>query len=110
MIRCMARPSLLRLSEADQGALLQAAASSPDADFRDACRAVLLLGTGSSLQAVGKQFGVHRATIERWAARYRHRGLEGLRGPERDARGRPPKLQVQHLRLLKQGVRDKRGS
>lgn len=100
----MARPSLLRLSETDQRALLQAAASCPDADFRDACRAVLLLGTGSSLQAVGNQFGVHRATIERWAARYRHRGLEGLRGPERDARGRPPKLQVKHLKLLKQTV------
>jgi transposase len=100
----MARPSLLRLSESDQRAVLQAAAVSPDADFRDACRAILLLGGGARLQEVADHYGVHRATIERWAARYRHRGLEGLRGPERDARGRPPKLQVEHLVLLKRTV------
>ncbi|MGH9431999.1 MAG: IS630 family transposase [Terriglobia bacterium] len=100
----MARPSLLKLSEADQRALLQAAAGSPDAAFRDRCRAVLLLGQGSQLQEVANQFGVDRATIERWAARYRHRRVEGLRGPKHDARGRPPKLQVKHLRLLKQTV------
>ena len=100
----MARPTLLRLSEADQRALLQAAAGSPDPDFRDACRAVLLLGSGSSLQEVAQQFGVHRATIGRWAARYRRQGVEGLRRPEEDARGRPPKLQVEHLKLLRQTV------
>jgi transposase len=100
----MARPSLLKLSETDQRVLHQAAASSPDADFRDACRAVFLLSTGSRLQEAANQFGVHRATIERWAARYRRRGLEGLRGPEHDTRGRPPKLQVKHLQLLRQTV------
>jgi transposase len=45
---------------------------------------------------------VHRATIEPWVARYCHRGVEGLRGPEHDARGRPPKLQIEHLKLLRQ--------
>jgi transposase len=100
----MARPSLLKLSEAEQSALLQAASSSPDAGFRDRCRAVRLLGRGSRLQEVANQFGVDRATIERWASRYRHRGVEGLRGPKHDARGRPPKLQVKHLKLLRQTV------
>ncbi|MGH9396700.1 MAG: helix-turn-helix domain-containing protein [Terriglobia bacterium] len=47
-------------------------------------------GQWSRLQEVAKQFGVHRATIERWVARYRHQGLEGLRGPVHDARGWPP--------------------
>lgn len=100
----MARPSLLRLSEADRHALVQAAANSPSADFRDACRAILLLARGSRLQEVAQQFGVHRATIARWVARYRHRGPPGLRGPVRDARGRPPKLQVSHLKLLRRTV------
>ncbi|MGH7866460.1 MAG: IS630 family transposase [Candidatus Dormibacteraceae bacterium] len=95
---------MLKLSKADQRALLQAAAHSPDADFRDASRAVLLLDSRYRLQEVANQFGVHRATLKRWVARYRHRGLEGLRGPEHDARGRPPKLQVRHLKLLKRTV------
>jgi transposase len=51
---------------------------------------------------VTSQFRVHRATIEPWVARYCHRGVEGLRGPEHDARGRPPKLQIEHLKLLRQ--------
>jgi transposase len=100
----MARPSLLKLTEGDQRALIDAAGSSPDADFRDACRAIILLGSGSSLEEVAKRFGVHRATVGRWAARYRERGVAGLRGPEHDARGRPRKLQLGHLKLLKQTV------
>ncbi len=100
----MSRPSLLKLSEADQRALVDAAAASPDAVFRDRCRAVLLLGSGSRVHEVANRFGVDRSTTERWAACYRLRGLGGLRGPDRDTRGRPPKLQVRHLELLKQTV------
>jgi transposase len=100
----MARPSLLKLSEAGQQQLLQAAANSAEADFRDACRAILLLGGGADRKAVAERFGVHPATIGRWAACYRRRGVEGLRGPEHDARGRPRKLQVEHLQWLRQTV------
>jgi transposase len=100
----VARPSLLKLSETGRRTLVEAAADSADAAFRDRCRAVLRLGGGSRLQEVANEFGVDRATGERWAARYRHRGVEGLRGPEHDARGRPPKLQVKHLSWLKQTV------
>jgi len=47
---------------------------------------------------------VHPATVGRWAARFRRRGLAGLQGPERDARGRPRRLHVEHLQLLRQTV------
>lgn len=100
----MARPSLLKLSEADERQLLDAAAESPEAHFRDACRAVLSLARGLTRPQVAEEFRVHPATVGRWAARYRQRGLAGLRGPERDARGRPRRLQVEHLQLLRQTV------
>jgi len=100
----MARPTLLKLSEVDARQLREAAAESPEADFRDACRAVLSLAGGATRPEVAEQFRVHPATIGRWAARYRQRGLAGLRGPEHDARGRPRRLQVEHLELLRQTV------
>jgi len=100
----MARPSLLKLSPEDQRRLQGAAAESLDADFRDGCRAILLLAGGATREVVAEQFRVHPATIGRWAARYRQRGLAGLRGPEHDARGRPRRLQVEHLQLLRQTV------
>ncbi len=100
----MARPSLLKLSEADERQLREAAADSPDADFRDACRAVLSLARGATRPQVGEQLRVHPATVGRWAARYRQRGLAGLRGPEHDGRGRPRRLQVEHLQWLRQTV------
>ena len=49
-------------------------------------------------------FAVHPATIGRWAARYRQRGAGRAPGPEHDARGRPRRLQVEHLELLRQTV------
>jgi transposase len=82
--------------------LLEAAARSADADFRDACRAVMMLASGQSRKAVAKQFGVHAATVGRWAARYRSRGLDGLRGPEVDGRGRPATLKVKDLAWLRE--------
>lgn len=100
----MARPPLLKLSEVDARQLREAAAESPEADFRDACHAVLSLAGGATRQEVAEQFRVHPATIGRWAARYRQRGLAGLRGPEHDTRGRPRRLQVEHLELLRQTV------
>ena len=100
----MARPSLLKLSEVDEHQLREAIVASPEADFRDACRAVLSLARGDSRQQVAEQYGVHAATVGRWASCYRQRGLAGLRGPEHDARGRPRRLQVEHLQLLRQTV------
>jgi transposase len=100
----MARPSLLQLTVAGKQELLREAGESPDPDFRDACRAIILLGGGAPREIVAEQFGVHVATIGRWAASYRERGLVGLRGPERDGRGRPAKLDVSHLELLKELV------
>ncbi|MCL5670136.1 MAG: IS630 family transposase [Acidobacteria bacterium] len=100
----MARPSLLKLSVADERQLQEAAAESPEGNFRDACRAVLSLARGATRQQAAEHFGVHPATVGRWAARYRQRGLAGLRGPEHDGRGRPRRLQVEHLQLLRQTV------
>jgi len=97
----MPRPSLLRLSAEAKQELLNEARESAEPDFRDACRAIILLGGGAPRDVVAEQFGVHPATIGRWAARYRERGIEGLRGPEEDARGRPAKLDVEHLELLR---------
>jgi transposase len=100
----MARPSLLRLSEQAKQELLNEANSSSDPDFRDACRAIVMLGGGAPRDMVADQFGVHPATIGRWAASYRKRGIGGLQGPEEDSRGRPAKLDVAHLELLKETV------
>ena len=98
------RPSLLNLSEVDRRQLLAEAAKSTDPDFRDACRAVLLLGSGQSRPDVAAQFDVHAATVGRWATSFRQRGVDGLRGPEQDRRGRPRKLQTQDLEWLRQTV------
>jgi transposase len=100
----MARPNLLKLSKFERRRLAEQASQSPDADFRDGCRAVLLLADGLSRETVASQFGVHAATVGRWAHNYRQRGVDGLRGPERDGRGRPPKLSADHLQRLKEIV------
>lgn len=100
----MARPSLLRLSAEDRQKLLDVASESAEPDFRDACRAIILLGGGAPRDVVAAQFGVHPATIGRWAANYRNRGIDGLQGPEEDSRGRPAKLDVRHLELLREIV------
>ncbi len=100
----MGRPSLLKLSRAEREELMEQAGKSADADFRDACRSVLLLDSGAPRELVAEQFGVHAATVGRWAARYRERGVEGLRGPEQDRRGRPRKLQVADLEFLKRTI------
>lgn len=100
----MPRPSLLRLSTEAKQELLNEASESAEPDLRDACRAIFLLGGGAPRDVVATQFGVHPATIGRWAASYRKRGVEGLRGPEEDTRGRPAKLDVKHLELLREIV------
>lgn len=101
----MGRPSLLDFSESDRRQLLAEAAKSTDPDFRDACRAVLLLGSGQSRPEVAVQFDVHPATVGRWAASFRRRGVKGLHGPEQDRRVRPRKLQTQDLEWLCQTLR-----
>jgi hypothetical protein len=50
----MARPSLLKLSEVEERQLREAAAESPEADFRDPCRAVLSLAEGATRQEVAE--------------------------------------------------------
>lgn len=97
----MSRPSLLRISDEQRKQLQEAATRSEDADFRDACRALVMLASGQSRKAVASQFGVHAATVGRWAARYRSRGWEGLRGPEVDRRGRPRTLKTEDLEWLR---------
>lgn len=100
----MARPSLLQLSDADRDMLVRVAGSTAQADVRDACRAVLLIASGLSRSAVGLQLGVHPSTIGRWLARFRNRGIKGVRGPEKDTRGRPPSLTAEHLDILRKTV------
>jgi transposase len=100
----MARPTLLHLTDQPRQDLLTTAERTNDADYRDACRAILMLGSGQSRAEVARYFGVHPATIGRWAAAYRTRGLDGLHGPSEDHRGRPRKLTTEHLVLIRQTV------
>jgi transposase len=100
----MVRPSLLRLSDEAKQELSNEPNDSPDRDFRNACRAIMTLGGGAPRNIVADQFGVHPATIGRCAASYRKHGIAGLWGPLEDARGRPAKLDVSHLELLKEIV------
>jgi transposase len=100
----MARPSLLQLSDADRDVLARVVGSTASADVRDACRAVLLIDTGVSRSTVGSQLGVHASTVGRWLARFRHRGIDGVRGPEKDTRGRPVRLTAEHLEILRNTV------
>ena len=97
----MARPSLLQLSDADRDVLTREAGNTPSANIRDACRAVLLVDGGLSRSDIGARLDVHPATIGRWVARFRNRGIEGLRGPEKDNRGRPARLTAEHLDILR---------
>jgi transposase len=100
----MARPTLLHLTDQHRQDLLAAAARTNDADFRDACRAILLLGSGQPRLEVAQHFGVHPATIGRWAATYRAYGVDGLHGPVVEHRGRPRKLTTEHLAQIKQAI------
>lgn len=97
----MARPSLLKLTSGDRELLAREVERTPIADVRDACRAVLLLDSGVTRAEAGAQLGVHSSTVGRWAARFRRRGIAGLRGPESDRRGRPLRLTAVHLELLR---------
>ena len=104
MVEGMARPCLLKLTAGQRRGLLQHAERSADAGFRDACRAALALAAGEPRSQVARTMGVHPATVGRWALAYRRRGVEGLRGPVEDGRGRPRKLQTEDLVWLKQTI------
>jgi len=97
----MARPSKLKLTSLQQAALLQAADRSTDADFRDVCRAVVALSSGQSRAQVAALFKVHRASVGRWARAYRLGGIEALRAPQVERRGRPCKLSTEDLEWLR---------
>lgn len=97
----MARPILLKLTSNDRELLAREAERTLIADVRDGCRAVLLLDSGVSRADAGAQLGVHPCTVGRWVARFRRRGIAGLRGPESDRRGRPVRLTAEHLELLR---------
>jgi transposase len=101
ILDCMARPTLLILTDSDRERLTREMTTTAVADTRDACRAVLSIGDGLTRAAVGEQFGVHPSTIGRWLAQFRKRGVAGLRGPETDGRGRPRRLTAEHLKLLR---------
>ncbi len=61
-------------------------------------RAVQLVESGESPEAVVRTLGFSRATIYNWLAKYREGGMDAL-----DAKplfGRPPKLQGKHLQWL----------
>src|SRR5713226_5147635 len=100
----MARPSKLKLSSTQEAGLLQAADQSADADFRDVCRAIVALGTGQSRAQVAALFKVHEASVGRWARGYRLGGIEALRGPPVERRGRPCKLSTEDLAWLRTTV------
>ncbi len=97
----MARPSKLKLSSAQQAALLRAADQSADADFRDVCRAIVALGSGQRRAQVAALFEVHDASVGRWARAYRGGGIEALRSPKTERRGRPCKLSTADLEWLR---------
>jgi transposase len=97
----MARPVLLKLTDSDREHLAREVDHTLVADVRDACRAVLLVGSGVVRADVSEQLGVHPATVGRWVARFRRRGIAGLRGPEKDGRGRPARLKAEHLEVLR---------
>ena len=100
----MVRPSLLNLSEVDRRQLLAEAAKSTDPDFRDSSPTDVNGSRRRSRLEVAAQFDVHPATVGRWATHFRRRGVDGLRAPERDRRGRPRKLHTQDLEWLRQTV------
>ena len=97
----MARPSLLKLTANDRELLAREVERTPVADVRDACRVVLLLDSGVTRAEAGAQLGMHPSTVGRWVARFRRRGIAGLRGPESDRRGHPVRLTAEHLELLR---------
>ena len=97
----MARPCMLRLTQADRDLLTREIERTTVANVRDACRAVLLIDGGFARADAGGQLSMHPSTVGRWVARFRRRGIAGLRGPEQDRRGRPVRLTAEHLERLR---------
>ncbi len=63
---------------------------SQEARFLQRLHCVLLVSKGCDPGEVGRWFGVHSRTVDRWIAQYAERGVVGLR--DRSNLGRPPRL------------------
>jgi transposase len=71
----------ITLSPADRAALLGRLATAPDHSARQRALILLLLHAGATWAVITSGLGCSSATVARWAARYRARGLQALAGP-----------------------------
>jgi transposase len=83
------RPSVQLVLDKQQRAELQRRVRAGTSAQRDAVRARIILACAQegSAAAVARQVGVHPRTVERWRARFRRAGLQGLQ--DRPRPGRP---------------------
>jgi transposase len=89
----------LRLSDAERGALEQAAAGERRVRRWRRYQALLRLGAGESGEAVAAALGCARSSVFAWAAAWRRHGLAGVT-PAPHAGGLPPRLAGAGERLL----------
>lgn len=83
-----------------RAAIDDCARSSSDATLLRRLVALLMVSEGDSCQRVGGKFGESGRTVQRWASRFREKGVEGLRDRERG--GRPPYLDDELWHQLKE--------
>jgi transposase len=76
----------ITLTPADRAALLERLATAPDPATRQRALILLLLHAGATWAVVTAGLGCSSATVARWAARYRKKGLGALAGPPRRPR------------------------
>lgn len=66
--------------------------------------AVFLVAQGQSTAEVGRWLGFSTRAIQKWVARYKQRGLAGLKEGRRP--GRPPKLTPVHMSRIQETLED----
>jgi transposase len=80
----------ITLSVEEQAVVKRMFKTTADPRVRDRCQAVLMAHRGRKRKAIADDLGVHRTTVKKWLARYRDRGLSGLRVQR--APGKPQRI------------------
>ena len=103
----MVRPTVLKLGKGERKAIERFSASTKSASEYKRAQAVLYKAEGMSSARIAELLGVHWRTVQRYQARYRRYGIEGLK--DRPKPGRKPRLPSgARKKLLKAALKNPR--
>lgn len=103
----MVRPTVLELTEREKKAIEEFSASAKSASEYKRAQAVLYKSKGMSSAQIAELLGVHWRTVQRYQARYRKYGIEGLK--DRPKPGRKPRIPSgARKKLLKAALKNPR--